>query len=311
MPALLRPPLREYRTWTIDSRRWEGYRPRDSDIVIATYPKCGTTWMQRIVGMLVFASAEPRPINDDSIWIDARMRDPLDVTLARLDAQPHRRFIKTHLPLDCLPLYDTVKYLHVARDGRDACMSWHNHQVVQTPALYDQLDRIGLQDPAIGRPCPRPEADAAEFFHAWIARWSDGRADDFFRFEMSFWSERQHANLLLVHYNDLKSDLGAEMRRIAAFLEIDLPEPLWPSLVEAGRFGAMRRDGDRLLPGADARFRGGAGGFLFRGTNGRWRDTIDPDDLALYAAKAEAGLSPACARWIEAGRLVAGDPRLA
>jgi len=40
---LIQPALREYRTWSIDSRRWEHYRPRPGDIVIATYPKCGTT----------------------------------------------------------------------------------------------------------------------------------------------------------------------------------------------------------------------------------------------------------------------------
>ncbi|MBS0560818.1 MAG: sulfotransferase domain-containing protein, partial [Proteobacteria bacterium] len=203
MPALLRPQLQEYRSWVVDSRRWERYRPRDGDIVITTYPKCGTTWMQRIVGMLVFATPEPRSINDDSIWIDARMLDPLDAALARLEAQPHRRFIKAHLPLDGLPLYDTVKYIHVARDGRDACMSWHNHLMAQTPEIYARFDKIGLEDPVLGGPCPRPEEDPARHFHAWITRWSDGRAFDFFAFETSFWSERQRENLLLVHYSDL------------------------------------------------------------------------------------------------------------
>ena len=45
---LLQPARREYRTWIIDSRRWQRFRPRPTDIVIATHPKCGTTWMQRI-----------------------------------------------------------------------------------------------------------------------------------------------------------------------------------------------------------------------------------------------------------------------
>ena len=43
-----------YRTWMTDSRRWDTYRPRTGDIVVATYPKCGTTWMQRIVDLLIF-----------------------------------------------------------------------------------------------------------------------------------------------------------------------------------------------------------------------------------------------------------------
>ena len=69
---LVRPAERIYRTWIIDSRRWERYRPRPTDIVIATYPKCGTTWMQRILDLLVFQNAEPRPVMQLSPWIDRR-----------------------------------------------------------------------------------------------------------------------------------------------------------------------------------------------------------------------------------------------
>ena len=63
---LVKPAGRVYRTWILDSRRWEHYRPRPTDIVIATYPKCGTTWMQRVVGLLVFQTPEPRPIMEIS-----------------------------------------------------------------------------------------------------------------------------------------------------------------------------------------------------------------------------------------------------
>jgi aryl sulfotransferase len=44
---LVRAPIREYRTWVVDSRYWAGYIPRDDDIIIASAPKCGTTWMQQ------------------------------------------------------------------------------------------------------------------------------------------------------------------------------------------------------------------------------------------------------------------------
>jgi hypothetical protein len=37
---------------------------------------------------------------------------------------------------------------------------------------------------------------------------------------------------------------------------------------------------------------------------------VSDEDLALYDAKAETMLSPACGRWIARGRLQAGDPRL-
>jgi aryl sulfotransferase len=103
LPAMIRPPLREYRTWTVDSRRLALYRPRADDILISTYLKCGTTWVQHIVSMLVFGSAEPRSIHDTSLWPDTPIRDPVTEVLAKLEAQTHRRLIKAHLPLDGLP----------------------------------------------------------------------------------------------------------------------------------------------------------------------------------------------------------------
>src|SRR5215831_6483968 len=45
--SLIRAALREYRTWATDSTRWKGFEPRPDDIIVATYPKCGTTWMQQ------------------------------------------------------------------------------------------------------------------------------------------------------------------------------------------------------------------------------------------------------------------------
>src|SRR5688572_12814579 len=105
---LVQPARRVHRTWILDSRRWERYRPRPDDIVIVTYPKCGTTWMQRIVGLLVFQTPEPLPVMQVSPWIDRRFPQPLDAVLAQIGAQHHRRFLKAHLPFDGLPIHDEV-----------------------------------------------------------------------------------------------------------------------------------------------------------------------------------------------------------
>lgn len=119
---LLRHPLREYRTWSSDSRYWDGFAPRPDDIIIATAPKCGTTWMQQIVSSLVFQDAEVRALPSVSPWVEARFRFSADQVRDAIAALPHRRFLKTHLPIDGLPLYDGVKYIFVARDGRDAAL---------------------------------------------------------------------------------------------------------------------------------------------------------------------------------------------
>jgi aryl sulfotransferase len=311
MPQLLRAPLDEVRTRVFDSRRWSGYQPRDGDIVIATYSKCGTTWTQRIVSMLVLASDEPQPVWELSPWPDARFGPPIEDVMASANAQTHRRFFKSHLPLTALPLYDGVQYIHVARDGRDACMSLHNHLLNFSAEGLAMLDEISRNDPKFGDAFPRAEADAGAFFHDWVTDGGgqgDSRAS-FFELERSYWEERRRSNVLLVHYNDLKTDRDGEMQRIARFLGIRISGSLWPRLVEAAGFDAMKRDGDALIPLAHALWEGGPGRFLNKGTNGRWRDVVAPADLAHYEARAKSEFSPALARWVEHGRRVAGDPR--
>ena len=82
--------------------------------------------MQQIVSSFVFQDAAPRPLLQMSPWIDGRAFGDPDAVHAPFNQQTHRRFAKCHLPVDGIPLYDEVRYIHVARDGRDATMSLHN-----------------------------------------------------------------------------------------------------------------------------------------------------------------------------------------
>lgn len=311
---LIRDAQRTYRTWSIDSRRWRSYRPRDDDIVIATSPKCGTTWTQQIVSSLVFRDARARPISEVSLWPDTRFRLSAEALRDALEAQSHRRFLKTHVPIDGLPLYSQVRYIHVARDGRDAAMAMHNHYGGFTEDHLRLLDRIGVEDPEVGRPYPRLPRDPAEYFRLWLTRPAiDGQDDglpspSFFDLEAGYWAERRRPNLLLVHYADLKADLDGEMRRIAAFLDIEIDEAVWPQLVSAAGFEAMKSVGAALMPPTEDNLIGGADQFFHRGVNGRWRDVLGEPELALYSAKVRAKFSPALAAWIEGGRRQAGDP---
>lgn len=305
---LVRPATREYRSWVLDSRRWASYRPRPGDIVVTTYPKCGTTWMQRIVNLLIFQSPEPRPVSKLSPWYDMRIRASTDELNAILDAQDHRRAVKSHLPFDGLPIYDEVRYIHVGRDGRDACLSFHNHATGFTAAMLDKLDVIGLNDPSVGIPYPRLPADPADYFHLWLttshlAGEADGyQSPSFFGFQRTYWDERGRGNLLMVHYSDLKRDLAGEMRRIANFLDITIRDEVWPVLIEAASFETMKRQGDKLMPGVVAMFEGGKERFFHKGESGRWKGIFRAEDLALYKGRVATLLDPACAAWLEYGR---------
>jgi aryl sulfotransferase len=319
MTTLERAPTREVRTPVMESSRWDGFAIRPDDIVIATYPKCGTTWTQRIVDLLVFQDPAPRAIMDTAVWLDSRIFATREEDVATLEAQKHRRFIKSHLPFDALPIYDTVKYIHVARDGRDAFLSWHNHQSGFTPEARMRVGAIIMNDPALapmmaGGPPPEFPEDPEVYFQTWIAhaeeepRIEPGFELSYFDFENTYWAERNRKNLLFVHYNDMKADLVGEMRRISEFLEIDTPPDRLVRLAEAAQFDTMKANGQALLPKLGQYFDHGSERFLNKGVNGRWKDVLTPTDLVRYEAVFRRKVSPACADWLEHGRQGAGDP---
>src|SRR6266568_3178527 len=95
--------VRRYEASMYDSNRWDGFELRPGDIIISTPPKCGTTWTQMICALLILQEPElPLPLDTLSPWIDMVTRARTDV-FADLEAQTHRRFIKTHTPLDGIP----------------------------------------------------------------------------------------------------------------------------------------------------------------------------------------------------------------
>ncbi len=75
---------------------------------------------------------------------------------------------------------------------------------------------------------------AAEFFSDWVADGGGAFGDEgasFFSVENSYWAARNEPRMLLVHFNDLKAERDREMRRIAEFLNIDIPANLWAELL--------------------------------------------------------------------------------
>ena len=292
--------LRDYRTIVSDNRRWRGFQHRPGDVVVATPPKCGTTWMQTIVATLLFPDGDlPAPVMVLSPWIDMR-RLPIGDVLAGLEAQQHRRSMKTHTPADGIPWFETASYIVVGRDGRDAFMSFVNHMANMRPDVIMAMAASAIEEgiELTGEIPPSPD-DIHAFFAYWLEE------GFLFDFVASFWAQRDEPNVLFVHYNDLKVDLDREMRRVAGFLGIEIDEARWPAMVERCTFESMRARADEIGPFADV-FQGGAESFLYKGTNDRWRDVLTPDELAAYEQRA-AEILPADARAWLAGDAVSPD----
>lgn len=287
--------LRIVRNHHMDSRVWQRLAWRPDDVIIATYAKAGTTWTQQIVAQIVLEAGDDIDLFEISPWLDFRIN--LDGKLAALEAQRHRRFIETHLPADALPLSRGARFIYVARDGRDVLWSMHNHHTNATDHLYAAVNN---PDGLVGPPFPREVPDVASYFRIWLA----GNGEPWWPFwdnVRTWWAARERANVLLVHFNDLKRDLDGGMRRIAAFLGVRVDEATWRDRVGRCTFEHMKTHAHRFAPRGGLPWEGGAQTFINKGSNGRWRDLLTDDDIARYEATALAELGSECARWLERG----------
>ena len=64
---------RELHNHHFDSTIWNDFKFRDDDVVIATYAKSGTTWVQQIVSQLIFNGRAGLPVAEMSPWLDLRL----------------------------------------------------------------------------------------------------------------------------------------------------------------------------------------------------------------------------------------------
>jgi hypothetical protein len=282
---------RRYRSSDEDSARWADFPVRDGDIVISTRSKSGTTWMQMICALLVFRTPDlPAALSTLSPWLDWLLV-PRDEVFATLAAQRHRRFIKTHTPLDGLPSDDRMTYIVVARHPLDMAVSLH-HQGAN-------LDRARIRALS-GAPAEQFRQTPAPGPREALLRWIDhdvepARSLDSLPGVMwhlrDAWERRHQPNVLLVHYDDLSADLPGEMRRIADSLDFEVPEERWPMLVEAARFASMQARADRLAPDP-AGIMKDPSAFFRRGTSGSGRELLDAAELDHYRRRA-ATMAPA------------------
>jgi aryl sulfotransferase len=289
---------RELMNHHMDSTIWNDFAFRDDDIVVATYAKSGTTWTQQIIGQLVFLGEAQPEMNALSPWLDLRV-PPAEVKLDLLEAQTHRRVVKTHLPLDALTFSPKAKYLYIGRDGRDVVFSFHHHHSVGNALWYELLNDTPGR---VGPPILEPDPDVASYFRTWLEQdgypiWS------YWENISSWWAARDLPNVKLVHFNALKTDLAGEVRAIADFLEIDIPVERWPTIIERCGFDYMKAHADKVAPLGGAIFDGGAESFINKGVNGRWRDVLTASDTAAYEAMALQRLGTDCARWLATGEL--------
>ena len=282
-----------------DSARWSGFPFRDGDIVISTRSKSGTTWMQMICALLVFQTAElPAPLGDLSPWLD-RLTVPRGDLLGRLAAQRHRRIIKSHTPLDGIPIDPRATYIVVARHPLDMAVSLY-HQGANIDR--ERLRRLSGQPEPTGPPPPRPPPRPP--LHDWLTAWVHEDTTPQQQMDSlpgvmwhltGAWARRGQPNIVLAHYDDLSAGLPGEMRRLAG-LGITVPAGTWPDLVRAATFEEMRADAERIV-GPPGVLKSSAA-FFRRGTSGAGREALSAAELGDYERRAAGLAPPDLLRWL-------------
>ncbi|KAM3860051.1 sulfotransferase 1C2 [Diretmus argenteus] len=242
--------------------------PDPSDLLIATYPKAGTTWTQEIVDLLLHnGDAEicrraPTVIRSPFLEICSPL--PIHSGLDRLKKMDPPRVIKTHLPFQLVPLgfwENKCKVIYVARNAKDNLVSYYH------------FERMNLTQPEPG---------------PW-----DGYIHKFMRGELSwgswydhvkgYWEEREKKNILYLFYEDMKENPRREVKRIMRYLDLSLSDDVISRIVELTSFKNMKEN-----PMANYTFfektilDHSISPFMRKGEVGDWTNHFTPDQSKMF-----------------------------
>ncbi|XP_048373835.1 sulfotransferase 1C2-like [Sphaerodactylus townsendi] len=200
-----------------------GFKARPDDLLICTYPKAGTTWLQEIVEM-VQSGGDPQKCARAPIYTRIPFIELVHHILSGLkdaEAMPSPRTLKTHLPVQLIPpsfWEQNCKIIYVARNGKDNAVSYfHFHRMDQEmpePGTWDQF----LEDFIAGKV-------------AW-GSWFDH--------VRGWWEAKDHHRILYLFYEDMKEDLAREIRKVAQFLDVELSAPILNKIVQHTTFANMK-----------------------------------------------------------------------
>ncbi|KAE8577728.1 hypothetical protein XENTR_v10023028 [Xenopus tropicalis] len=204
----------------------EKFQARPDDLLIATYPKSGTTWMSEIVDQIVAVSNSERcktaAIYERVPFLEYAVPDMPSGTQA-LDQRASPRLIKTHLPVELLPksFWDNkVKVIYVARNAKDVAVSYYHFYrmaiVHPEPGTWDEF----LDSYINGKVC----------FGSWSAH------------VKGWWQKAKEWDVLYLFYEDMLEDPTREIRKVVKFMGKDLPEETVEKIASQTSFKAMKQN---------------------------------------------------------------------
>lgn len=262
---------------TIDELRAVDWS-RPGDVLIATYPKCGTTWMQQII-LCLLARGQASKVFDpmqQAPWIEreSSLARRISVIVDREGSADfsRRRCFKTHAPLNLLPCangFSRGKIVVIFRNPKDAASSMYQHYRGLPPFAYT--------------------GPWSHFFEALFTQGKVGHGDYFDH--VLAWraaATKPHSNILWLSFEQLKTDLAANIRRVAQFLDIPINDTVLNDVVAASSFSSMKAAHQaRVQSGAHM----GSTKHFRKGAPGSWRSvfTVEQSEQldAIFAQRME------------------------
>ncbi|KAF8768065.1 Sulfotransferase 1C2 like protein [Argiope bruennichi] len=177
------------------------YKPRPDDLFIITYPKCGTTWVQNIVACIF---REGKPFGSAlEFFTETPFLEMTGAEVAEKMKRPGA--IKLHLPFHLTPWSSEAKYIFVARNPKDCCVSFYHHTESMPGYCFE-------------------DGDFDDYFELFI----NGEVDfgDYFDTTLSWWDHRNDPNVLFITYEQLKKDTINNVLKIADFIGPEYKEKL-------------------------------------------------------------------------------------
>ncbi|MEH6835868.1 MULTISPECIES: sulfotransferase domain-containing protein [Falsihalocynthiibacter] len=284
-------PSQVYNSDVSNSDIWSRFDNRPDDVFVCTPPKSGTTWMQSICGMLIFGDPEVNPgIGTISKWLDSKFNDEKEL-MDTLKAQTHRRYIKTHTPLDGITYDKNCTYLSVHRHPIDVVFSAQNHIKNMANGTLDKFiaDDINEGFRTFVETPFSPLQNGGESL--------EGLALHF----KSFHNGHACANIHMFHYADMVRDLRGAVSNLSEILECNDDDDLIDAIVEAATFSSMKKNADKFAPSANRGIWKDNAQFFESGTSNKWEGILSAENLSLYDAKMKEFLTPKERAWFEFG----------
>jgi aryl sulfotransferase len=301
----------EYRSFLVDSSRWDAVELRPGDVVVCTPSKSGTTWMQTLVSLLLHDGWPDAGVQALSPWVDLQLL-PLEELQDFLATQPGRRVLKTHTPPDGLLDLPGVDTIVVARDPRDVLGSMIDHDRNNDHDLMRQIRAqvVGQDEFSDDDPHDLGDGDVVEHF-LLSTRTADAGGNvslDHVTHHLRLaWERRERPDWHLFHFADLLDDLAGEAWRLAGLLQVDLDEDRVTELAMATTLDRLRTRATETAPGGDVGVWRDVPGFFAAGRRGTGVELLDEQQQERYEERV-ATLLPdnELRQWVHFGRLETG-----